>query len=123
SVILYAYLTAIQKIGDGCHHLCAAARARTNCQNQITERESSARSDNLAKLAIPFHMLSVSALSRYDASGHCEYVVHGRACSYLLFVHFRTEHGEPLLFDFSTPAFASPTAGTSIESTAKSAPR
>src|SRR5207245_10897292 len=92
SVILYAYLTAIQKIGDGCHHLCTAARAGTNCQNQITEREPSARSDDLAKLAIPLHMLAVSPLSRCDASSGCEYVIHGCACSYLLFVHFRTDH-------------------------------
>jgi hypothetical protein len=31
----------------------------------------------LAILAIPFHMLAISAVSRCDASGRCEYVVHG----------------------------------------------
>src|SRR5262249_4487584 len=77
SLILYAYLPAGQKIGDGCHHLCAAARAGTNRQDQITEREPSAWSDNLAKLAISLHTLAVSAPSRCHASVHCEYVVHG----------------------------------------------
>jgi len=77
SVILYAYLAAGQKIRDGCHHLCAATSAGTNCQDQITERKPSARSDDLAKLGISFHMLAVSSLSRSDASVRCEYVVHG----------------------------------------------
>lgn len=77
SVILYADLAAVQKIRDGCHHLCAATSARTDCQDQITERKPSARSDDLAQLGISFHMLTVSVLSRSGASVHCEYVIHG----------------------------------------------
>jgi hypothetical protein len=92
SVILYAYPAAVQKIGDRCNHLSATLRAGADCQNQITQRKPSARSDDLAKLAIPFHVLAISALSMYGASSHCEYVVHGCACSCLLFVHFRTDH-------------------------------
>jgi hypothetical protein len=76
SVILYAYLAAGQEVRDGCHHLCAATRAGTNCQDQITERKPSARSDDLAKLAISFHMLAISTLSRSDAISHCEYFFH-----------------------------------------------
>jgi hypothetical protein len=91
SVILYAYLAAGQKIRDGCDHLCAAASAGTNRQDQITERKPSAWSDDLTKLAIPFHMLAISAMSRCDASSHCEYVVHGRACGYSLSMHLRTD--------------------------------
>jgi hypothetical protein len=91
SVILYAYLAAGQKIRDGRDHLCAAARAGTNCQDQITERKPSAWSDDLAKLAISFHMLAVSALSRCYASIHCEYLIHGYACTYSLLMHLRTD--------------------------------
>jgi hypothetical protein len=116
-------LAAIQKIGDGCHHLCAAPRAGTNCQDQIPERKPRARSYDLAKLAISLHMLAVSPLSRCDASGGCDYVIHGCASSYLPFVHFRTDHWATLLFNFKTPAFASAMVWPSIESTAKSAPR
>jgi hypothetical protein len=70
-------LAAGQKIRHCCNRFCAAARAGTNCQDQITERKPSAWSDDLAKLAISFHMLAISSLSRSDASVHCEYVVHG----------------------------------------------
>jgi hypothetical protein len=77
SLILYADLAAAQKIRDGCHHLCAATSARTDCQDQITERKPSARSDDLAQLRISFHILTVFVLSRSDASVLCEYVVHG----------------------------------------------
>ena len=84
SVILYAYLATGQKVRDGCHHLCAATRAGTNCQDQITERRPSAWSDDLAKLAISFHMLAISTLSRSDASVDCEYVFHGMRA----FIHF-----------------------------------
>ena len=84
SVILYAYLATGQKVRDGCHHLCAATRAGTNCQDQITERSPSAWSDDLAKLVISFHIFTISALSRSDASVHCEYVVHGMRA----FIHF-----------------------------------
>jgi hypothetical protein len=70
-------LAARQKISDGRYHLCAAARAGTNCQNQIPERKAATRSDDLAKLSITFHTLSVSVTSRCDAICHCEYVVHG----------------------------------------------
>jgi hypothetical protein len=73
SVILYAYFAAGQKIRHGCHHLCAAARAGTNCQDQITERKPSARSDDLAKFAISLHILAISALSKSNAISRCEY--------------------------------------------------
>jgi hypothetical protein len=76
SVILYAYLAAGQKIRHCRNHFCAAARAGTNCQDQITERQPSARSHDLAKLAISFHRLTISALSRSNATSHCEYVFH-----------------------------------------------
>jgi hypothetical protein len=79
SVILYAHLAAGQKIRHCCNRFCAAARAGTNCQDQITERKPSARSHDLAKLAISFHMLTVSTLSRRNAISHCEYVVHGKS--------------------------------------------
>jgi hypothetical protein len=102
SVILYAYLATGQKVRDRCHHLCAAARTGTNCQDQITERKPSAGSDDLAKLAISFHMLAFSALSRSDARVHCEYVIHGCACSYSLFMHFGTDRSATLLFNFET---------------------
>jgi hypothetical protein len=76
SVILYAYLATGQKVRNGCHHLCAATRAGTNCQDQITERRPSAWSDDLAKLAISFHMLAISTLSRSNAMSRCEYFFH-----------------------------------------------
>ena len=76
AVILYAYLAARKKVRDGCHHLCAATRAGTNCQDQITERKPTARSDDLAKLAIPFHNLAIFALSRSNAMSRCEYFFH-----------------------------------------------
>jgi len=71
-------LAAVQKVRDGCHHLCAATRAGTNCQDQITEGKPSARSDDLAKLAISFHMFVVSALSRSNAMSRSEYFFHRR---------------------------------------------
>lgn len=91
SIILNSYLAARQKVGDGCYHLSAATRAGTNCQNEIPERKSVTRSDDLPKLAITFHTLSVSVTSRCDARCHCEYVVHGYACSYSLLMHLRTD--------------------------------
>jgi hypothetical protein len=65
-----------QKVRDGCHHLCATTRAGTNCQDQITERRPSAWSDDLAKLAISFHMLAIFTLSRSNAMSRCEYFFH-----------------------------------------------
>ena len=79
-VILHTYLAAGQKIRHCCNRFCAAARAGTNCQDQITERKPSARFHDLAKLTISFHMLAISGLSRSSASVHCEYVFHGCAC-------------------------------------------
>src|SRR4029077_5933013 len=76
SVIFYAYLAAGQKIRHCCNRFCAAARAGTNCQDQISERQSGARSHDLAKLAISFHMLAIFGLSRSNAMIHCEYVFH-----------------------------------------------
>jgi hypothetical protein len=76
AVILYAYLTAGQKVRDGCHHFGAAARTGTNCQDEIPKRKSAALSDHLAKLAISLHILPVSALSRSDAMSRCEYFFH-----------------------------------------------
>ena len=102
SVILYAYLAAGQKIRHCRNHFCAAARAGTNCQDQITERQPSARSHDLAKLAISFHRLTSSALSRSNATSHCEYVFHGCECSYSLSMHDRTDRRATLLFNFKT---------------------
>jgi hypothetical protein len=76
SVILHAYLTAGQKVCDRCHRLFAASRAGTDCHDQITERKPSARSDDLAKLAISFHMLAIFVLSKSNARSHCEYFFH-----------------------------------------------
>jgi hypothetical protein len=59
SVILYAHLAAGQKIRHCCNRFCAAARAGTNCQDQIPKRKPSAWSDDLAKLTISFHMLAI----------------------------------------------------------------
>ncbi len=50
SVILHAHLAAGQKICDRCHRFFAALRARTDCQDQITQRKPSARSHDLSKL-------------------------------------------------------------------------
>jgi len=76
AIILYTYLTARQKIRDGCHHFGAATRTGTNCQDEIPKRKSAALSDNLAKLAISLHMLAISALSRSNAMSRCEYFFH-----------------------------------------------
>jgi len=76
AVILYAYLTARQKIRDGCHHFGAATRTGTNCQDEIPKRKSAALSHNLAKLAISLHMLAIAALSRANAMSRCEYFFH-----------------------------------------------
>ena len=76
SVILHTYLAARQKVCDRCHRFFAASRAGTDCQDQITERKPSAGFHDLAKLAIPFHMLTISALSRSNATSHCEYFLH-----------------------------------------------
>jgi hypothetical protein len=70
---LNAYLTARQKICDRRDRFCAASSAGTDCQDQITKRKPGARSDNLAKLAISFHILTIFVLSRSDATSHCEY--------------------------------------------------
>jgi hypothetical protein len=75
-VILHAYLAARQKVCDRCHRFFAASRTGTDCQDQITERQSSARPHDLAKLAISFHMLTISALSRSNAMSRCEYFFH-----------------------------------------------
>src|SRR5262249_58567557 len=115
------YLAAGQKIRDRCDHFCAAGSAGANCQDQITERQPSAGSDDLAKLAIPFHMLAVSVQSRCDASCHCEYVVHARRkiihslCTLKLTVqrHFCSNLKHH---------FTSAPAWPGIKSTAKSAP-
>jgi hypothetical protein len=56
----------------------------------------------LAKLPISLHLLTVSPLSRCDANGGCEYVIHGRSCSHSLLVHLRTDRLATLLFNFKT---------------------
>ena len=71
SVILYSYLAAGQEIRDSCNCFCAATRARTNCQDQISQRKPIARFDDLAKLAISFHKLAISGLSRSNAMSRC----------------------------------------------------
>jgi len=76
AIILYTYLTARQKIRDGCHRFGAATRAGTNCQDEIPKRKSAAISDNLAKFAISLHMSTISALSRSNAMSRCEYFFH-----------------------------------------------
>ena len=76
SVILDAYLTARQKVCDRGYRFCAAAGAGTNCQDQITERKPSARFNDLAKFAIPFHTLAIFALSKSNATIRCEYFLH-----------------------------------------------
>jgi hypothetical protein len=76
SVIFNAYLTACQKVCDRRNRLRAALRAGTNCQDQITERKPSARFDDLAKLAISFHILPVCSQSRSNAMIPCEYFFH-----------------------------------------------
>jgi len=76
SVILDTYLTARQKICDRCYRFCAALRAGTNCHDQITERKSGARFNDLAKFAIPFHILAIFALSKSNATRRCEYFFH-----------------------------------------------
>jgi hypothetical protein len=76
SVILHTYLTARQKICDRRYRFCAATGARTNCQDQITERKSGARFDDLAKFAIPFHILAIFPLSKSNATSRCEYFFH-----------------------------------------------
>jgi hypothetical protein len=68
-----AYLTASQKIGDRGNHLSAALRAGADRKNEVTERGPGARSNYLAKLSISFHTLTICALSRSDATIHCEY--------------------------------------------------
>src|SRR5262249_9221436 len=78
--------------------------------NQITQRKPRARSDDLAKLTISFHVLTVSALSKSalskcSANSHCEYVVHGGLCSYSPFVHLGTDRSATLLFNFKTRNF------------------
>ena len=75
-VILHAYLTACQKVCNRRNRFCAATGARTNCQDQIAERKSGARFDNLAKFAVPFHILSIFALSKSNATSRCEYFFH-----------------------------------------------
>jgi hypothetical protein len=76
SVILYAYLTARQKVCDRRYRFCAASRAGTNCQNQITERKPGARFNDLAKFAISLHKSAIFALSRSNAMIRCEYFFH-----------------------------------------------
>jgi hypothetical protein len=76
SVILHAHLTARQKICDRCYCFCAATSTGTNCQDQITERKPGARFNDLAKLAIPFHILAIFAPSKYNATSRCEYFFH-----------------------------------------------
>ena len=75
-VILHAYLTACQKVCNRRNRFCAATGARTNCQDQIAERKSGARFDNLAKFAVPFHILFIFALSKSNATSRCEYFFH-----------------------------------------------
>jgi hypothetical protein len=69
-------LAAGQQIRHRRNRFRAAARAGTNCQDQITERQPSARSHDLPKLSISFHTLTISALSRSNAMSVCEYFFH-----------------------------------------------
>ena len=75
-VILHAYLTACQKVCNRRNRFCAATGARTNCQDQIAERKSGARFNDLAKFAIPFHIFAIFALSKSNATSRCEYFFH-----------------------------------------------
>jgi hypothetical protein len=76
SLILNSYLTACQKVRHCRDRFFAAFGAGTNCQDQVTERKPSARSDDLAKLGISFHILAVCFKSRSDAIHSCEYFFH-----------------------------------------------
>src|SRR6266481_3171879 len=50
-------------------------------------------------------MLAISAVSRCNATGHCEYLFHRRRCGYSVVIHFRTDRSATLLFNFKTRKF------------------
>jgi hypothetical protein len=76
ALILNSYLTTCQKVCHCRNRFFAAFGAGTNCQDQVTERKPSARSDDLAKLGISFHILAICSKSRSDAIRRCEYFFH-----------------------------------------------
>jgi hypothetical protein len=108
SVILYAYLATGQKVRNGCDHFSAAFRARVDCQDQIAQRKPAARPDDLANVVMSFHVLTISGLSRSDATGHCEYVFHRHSSGYSVVINFRTDRWATLLFNFRTSEFNRP---------------
>src|SRR6266478_6239255 len=63
-VVLQTYLATRKKVRYCCNRLFGAPRARTNCQDQIAQRESGARSQDLV---IFFHAMAVFVKSNFNA--------------------------------------------------------
>ena len=79
------------------------------CTNRLPGSNHPAKAEcavlGLSKLAILFHMLAISAVSRCNATGHCEYLFHRRRCGYSVVIHLRTDRSATLLFNFKTRKF------------------
>lgn len=71
-VVLQTHPATGEKICDGCDRLFAAPRARTHCQDKITQRQPGTR---LQDLAIPLHVVPVLVHSSSDAISRCEYLI------------------------------------------------
>jgi hypothetical protein len=59
----------------------------------------------LANVVISFHVFTISAGSRSDATGLCEYLFHGCTSGYSVVINFRTDRSATLLFNFKTSEF------------------
>jgi hypothetical protein len=73
SVVVQTHLTAGEKVRDRRDRLFATPGAGTYGQDEITKRKPSAR---LQDLAMPLHVVSISAGSSSNAISDCEYLIH-----------------------------------------------
>jgi hypothetical protein len=74
-VVLQTHPTAGEKISDGSDRLSVAARARTDCQDQITQRQTR-KFSGLQNLSISFHTIASVSESNFNTIPICEYLIH-----------------------------------------------
>jgi hypothetical protein len=98
-VILQAHLAAGKKIRDRRDGLFRALGAGTHYKNQITQRKSGPRRNNLMAFA---HIVAISPDSNSDAIIVCEYPIHCPSGSYSIVMHKSVDHRATLLFNFRT---------------------
>ena len=74
-IVLQTYLATGKKVRDGRDRLSVATSAGTDCQDQITQRQTR-KFSRLQNLSISFHTIASISGSNSNTISICEYLIH-----------------------------------------------